>query len=157
MSGKPEKIIFLDIDGVLNHAGCTESIYEHDPLCVAQLNRITDVTGAKIVISSTWRLGKKSEWIKERLGITGLVIGITPYLCKKNEKGWEDHLERGKEIQAWLDQYNQDLKQECKVTEFVIIDDDRDMCELIDRLVQTDYMEGGLTKEIADRVIERLK
>ena len=63
------KVIFLDIDGVLNtHESATtlrESFVERgadlmgfnrfDKNCVARVNRITDETGAKIVISSSWR------------------------------------------------------------------------------------------------------
>jgi hypothetical protein len=59
------KVIFLDVDGVLNSrgkwAGCdlanlTDSGTRIDPLAVARLKRIVDATDAKIVVSSTWRL-----------------------------------------------------------------------------------------------------
>jgi predicted mannosyl-3-phosphoglycerate phosphatase (HAD superfamily) len=60
------KVIFLDIDGVLcNHESIsagykTRTAPEQDPYgphvdCVAALNRIIKETGAKIVVSSTWR------------------------------------------------------------------------------------------------------
>ena len=56
------KVIFLDIDGVLNYAttaarapcGC---IGIAEP-AVRNLKKIIDATGAKIVLTSTW----KSEW-----------------------------------------------------------------------------------------------
>lgn len=62
------KIIFLDIDGVLNterqHDRCVnEGItpvdgfgYAFDPIAVANLKRIVEETGADIVISSSWKL-----------------------------------------------------------------------------------------------------
>ena len=61
------KIIFLDIDGVLNterqHDRCVEAGlayvdnfgYAFDPVSVANLKRIVDETGADIVISSSWK------------------------------------------------------------------------------------------------------
>ena len=56
------KIIFLDIDGVLNSIGWVErtkgTAYEDkeiDPSKVRLLKQIIDKTDAKIVLSSTWR------------------------------------------------------------------------------------------------------
>jgi len=47
------KVLFLDIDGVLNAS------YESEPLilpeCARRFNRIIRETGAKVVISSSWR------------------------------------------------------------------------------------------------------
>lgn len=84
------KIIFLDIDGVLN----TKYWYKHmdkstvkdkygyafDPNAVSNLKRIIDETGANIVISSSWKcMGMtelKAMWRDRHL--PGKVIGITP-------------------------------------------------------------------------------
>lgn len=76
------KFIFLDIDGVMNsnlfYSERTQDkryndwIKEHpqriawnacdiDPRAVERLNRLTDATGAKIVVSSTWRSDRGSE------------------------------------------------------------------------------------------------
>ena len=52
------KIIFLDIDGVLNtisNWGSRPIEKRFSPGCVAALNKITEHTGAKIVISSSWK------------------------------------------------------------------------------------------------------
>ena len=59
------KVIFLDIDGVLNtgrwHAQMGGNIprdkygYTFDPNAVANLKKILDETGAEIVISSSWK------------------------------------------------------------------------------------------------------
>lgn len=50
------KIIFLDIDGVLNgHARHPNGYCGIDPACVYRLNRIVAETGAKVVVSSAWR------------------------------------------------------------------------------------------------------
>ena len=62
------KVIFLDIDGVLNHAGCTEKIdgcyFVEEPLIMNLVN-LMDATGAKVVLSSTWRLG----WLEMDSGL----------------------------------------------------------------------------------------
>ena len=57
-------------------------------------------------------------------------------------------MSRGREIQLWLQQHPE-------VDSFVILDDDADMDNLIDRLVQTE-IETGLTEQDADRAIELL-
>lgn len=54
------KLVFLDIDGVLNNlttcrgARCDEDCF--DPELVKRLNRLTEMTGAHLVLSSSWRL-----------------------------------------------------------------------------------------------------
>lgn len=55
--------IYVDIDGVLNHAGtpavqhtvAEAMVAGIDPACVDRLRQIVDATGAEIVLSSTWR------------------------------------------------------------------------------------------------------
>jgi hypothetical protein len=53
------KVVFLDIDGVLN---CTKTKnprkfpYVVDPKLLARLNRLLERTAAKVVLSSSWRL-----------------------------------------------------------------------------------------------------
>ena len=54
------KVIFLDIDGVLNSISCKVKIEGFDFVedeKVALLKEIIDLTGAKVVLSSTWRYG----------------------------------------------------------------------------------------------------
>lgn len=85
------KIIFLDIDGVLN---CQEAYekgfckYNDDygqdfyPPSTDLLNQLIEETEAKIVISSTWRMAgldeMQSMWKDRKMA--GNVIGITPRL-----------------------------------------------------------------------------
>lgn len=50
-----DKIIFLDIDGVLNS---DRTLYEHVSLeddLILNLKELVDKTGAKIILSSSWR------------------------------------------------------------------------------------------------------
>ena len=51
------KVVFLDIDGVLNnHAWneCSESC-TIDFECVHRFNQLLELTGAKVILSSAWR------------------------------------------------------------------------------------------------------
>lgn len=49
------KLIFLDIDGVLNQRGFVRGVAAIDSHLVLLLNRALDATNAHIVISSMWR------------------------------------------------------------------------------------------------------
>jgi len=156
------KVIFLDIDGVLNsHESyvrhCKETFHDNpDPEHIKHLNRIVEKTGAKVVISSTWRLGIHSLGIWRLLdafGFKGEVIGQTPRRAGSI---------RGVEIGDWIDKHNkgEDLfmqvdKEVDPVESFVILDDDSDMGELLPFLVQP-KIDNGLTSEDADRAIEIL-
>ena len=60
------KVIFLDIDGVLNCIGSfnrTKTRFNGfvgmDPTLVARFNSLVEKTGARVVLSSTWRLDPK--------------------------------------------------------------------------------------------------
>ena len=130
------KIIFLDIDGVLNHEafykerfekryedGAIEYPYsEIDPKSVANLNSLIEDTGAKVVISSTWR-NSGLEYCKDVLefhGFKGDIIDITP-----NLRG-SDCL-RGNEILKWVRTNHKLVGDYYNFTEYVILDDDSDM------------------------------
>lgn len=115
------KVIFLDIDGVLNvipqgHDKWGARFHKH---FIDNLRYIIDKTGAKIVISSTWRMGNELhgmiEMWKER-ELPGEVVGITPNFMLK----YKTTLCRGKEIDAYL-------KEHPEIDNYVIIDDDCDM------------------------------
>jgi len=151
-----EKIIFLDVDGVLNFWDCwlgsTPNVLRGKSKtlvlsidAINQLNRIIKETGAKIVISSTWRKFKDHYNFLLESPIEGEIIGETPdllYDCSRKTS-------RGLEIKEWLEN---EYGEKCK---FVILDDDDDMGDLKDYLIQTNF-EEGLTKEIADTCIKRL-
>jgi hypothetical protein len=55
------KIVFLDIDGVLNHTACKVKAPSGfcfvDDKCIVRLKRIIEKTDAKVVLASTWRRG----------------------------------------------------------------------------------------------------
>ncbi len=149
------KIIFLDIDGVLvtweslgnwgklGHKGTMMA-----PECVKVLNEIIAKTGAKIVVSSTWRMGRTMDKLREELSEGGVdvstVIDKTPVL----------HTIRGLEIAKWVsDNWMNFLPDQ--IIKFCIIDDDSDMGDLKHRLVQTS-MENGLTEAHISQVLSML-
>lgn len=137
------KIIFLDIDGVLNNElwyrsenfrqGKDREEYElsqFDPRCVAHLNHLTLETNAKIVVSSSWRLGKTVEELQElfeKIGIEGEVIDKTPYLRFQKNDDYDRSVPRGCEIKAWLESNKSILGDKMSKVKYVILDDDSDM------------------------------
>lgn len=162
------KVLFLDIDNVLNHCDTrldvSPSTTEPLPIpiapeCMTRLNRLITETGAKIVISSSWRLFARWQDLGPALnrhGLIGDVIGETPDLV--NDAVWLENwrvregapftfekLERGWEIGEWLAAHPE-------VTGFVILDDVSDMDTLIPWLVLTHPNEG-----LADPDVERAK
>lgn len=133
------KVLFLDIDGVLNSEEYAISLGKGgmlgiDPEKVKILDRIIEATGAKIVISSSWR--GSSDLLADIRSSVGEYIGITPRLSGI----------RGAEVKAWLiDNW---------VDRYAILDDDSDFYKY-QPLFKTSWKKG-LTDEIADRVIEYL-
>lgn len=160
------KLVFLDIDGVLNSGpylrsldpGEGVSLYRSigeaadiDPDAVVRLNRLVESVGAYVVISSSWRHGRTVAELARILRSRGFafpsrVLGRTPDFVPNNNPLSKDHCgERGNEIQAWLDgapMYG------IEVESFVILDDNSDMAHLADRLVLTTFDAGLEDKHV---------
>ncbi len=150
------KVIFLDVDGVLNSLEFLAPIQQgarrledhewFDPAAVARLNRIVEATGADCVLSSTWRILHRMPDMRGFLkgaGFTGRLIDKTP-----GGGG-----QRGPQIQQWLDDTAAIGRHE--VESFVILDDDSDMAHLLPHLVQTSFGDG-LQDEHVERAIAML-
>lgn len=131
------KIIFLDVDGVLNHATFyrnrkidqkqqeqTYPLCEIDPVCVGYLSSLVEQTGAKVVISSYWRNGRTIQEMQNILnyhGFTGEIIDFTPVLRN-------DECLRGNEILKWVKDNKELIGSEYhNYYNYVILDDDSDM------------------------------
>ena len=149
------KVIFLDVDGVLNCKG-TEARCGHylgiDDNKVQRLRRIVEATGAKIVLVSTWKDGCEhkedqdalANYLDRKLRATGLRI-----LDKTEDK---DH-DRGAGILHWMDGH--------PVESFVILDDclfDYRETGILPYRVETteDADDGGRREEHVQRAIEIL-
>ena len=145
------RVIFLDIDGVLNSGRWyyerggyvprdADMSAELDPSAIQCLNRIIDQTGAKVCISSSWRIledeceANIAEMLAKR-GFVGEVIGRTPIYRGK----CPEMTRRGLEIQAWIEASS-------PFDSICILDDSSDMAHLMPWLVQTTWAHG-LTDE----------
>lgn len=146
-------LLFLDFDGVLvTFHKPSGRLAKPNVDCVAQLNRITDETGARIVVSSSWRIDSMPKYVVDKLkewNVSGDVIGQTPWIERHNGH-YLEHADRGTEIMAWL------VAHDKVYGPIVILDDESDMGPLLPHLVQTTF-EGGLTRHLAQRAIDHLK
>lgn len=130
------KIIFLDFDGVILTGYDYYLADIPNGQAIAALNSLISMTGAVIVVTSSWRLGEPVKELQERLtswGVHGTVIGKTPVLWGNNEP-------RGAEISAFMEDYLCDPRN--TIEGFVIIDDNADMANLSGYLVQTTPHDG---------------
>lgn len=159
------KVIFLDVDGVLNFEKWYQNVDgrnpgnlygqegDLDPLCVNRIIKICNETGAKVVISSDWRISWYTTQV--RLAKMGLdenyVIDKTPeYIWRNVSKhdyfndDYEETYEysRGAEIDGWL-------KEHPEVTNYVIIDDRTDFTDKQkEHFVHVDPMWGLVDKHV---------
>lgn len=143
------KVIFLDIDGVVNCNSTKEMfngyIFVEDRK-VEMIKQIVDATGAKIVLSSTWRYGWEDDdsccplypefqALRDKFKSFGMeFISKTPM----DPRGY-----RGSEIHAWLQHWGGE-----PVESFVILDDDNDMKPYGSKLVQTSWLKGIEDKHV---------
>ncbi len=142
------KVIFLDFDGVITIP--PKWYLKADK--IKWVKKIVDETGAKIVVSSSWRMDSVEETIDKMIG--------RPKRCPRNKMLYWliDNLYdvthtykglRGQEIKDWLNERND-------IENYVIIDDDGDFLdEQLYHFVQTNY-EDGITETEAIRAIKVL-
>jgi methionine--tRNA ligase beta chain len=136
------KTIFLDIDGVLNVDYKDRDQFGHifRDEYVQNLKEIIEKTGAKIVISSTWKdkgIERMLALWKER-NLPGEIIDVTPDcvdVCEATDIVYYDQVKRGHEIKLWLDRHPE-------VTQYVIFDDIQDFLD-----EQQDYFVNCSTGE----------
>jgi hypothetical protein len=110
---------------------------------VARLNAIITRSGAKVVISSTWRLNWPLDALREKLaalGFDGEVIDRTPDLMHQSHG--DPFLARCLEVQAWIDGHAEPLES------YVVIDDAY-MEGLAQFLVKTETDTGLLDEHVA--------
>lgn len=143
------KVLFLDIDGVLNDTAWLRYTATHcsgksledsgywsymvNPASVQLLNLLLDETGAAVVVSSSWRRSISLETLRHILTSRGLKHKVLDVLPLEDDLNVEF---RGEVIQKWLDKHPE-------VTHHVCLDDDID--EFMTSYVKTSAYEGGFT------------
>lgn len=154
------KLIFLDIDGVLNYEG-----YERftrmgtrfvDPVLIKRLKKIIDCTGAKVVLSSTWRRGIYD--MHEGLTDTVDALDAEDLLAELNRYGIEifdmtpmcGFIPRAEEVRRYLDSWKGET-----IEQFVILDDFPLMSPYENNFICTDCF-TGLSEDDADAAIQLL-
>lgn len=151
------KVIFLDIDGVLNFAASeAKSATGAQGIAsapVKNLRRIVKETGAFIVLTSTWKnewdfneeeCSEDGKYLVRKLKREGLhILDKTTDLILNRGQGIRDWLERHKGVESWI-----------------VIDDeifpDYESRNIMPHLIKTSYGKDGLNKELADKAIQLL-
>jgi len=166
------KIIFLDVDGVLNTNRYSkeqiqknngrfkfEMIFNFDPRAMENLKEIVDSTNAYIVISSTWRLGHDDEedeyWTNliknlKEYDLDKKVIGITPIIPIRCDTEIMQ-VTRGDEIMRWLNENSNK-----KIEKFAIIDDENLIKGPLKNYLVRCNSYYGITKGTKKKVIDLL-
>ena len=151
--------IFLDIDGVLNNVQSFERHYQYiqkgkeipfiyqdiDVHCVMVLKQLCqELPNCHIVLSSSWRNHSKAvKQLEALFQYHNLppIEGKTPYL--KNTC-------RGIEIEKYCKEHN------ISFNDIVILDDEDNMAHVSNRLILTDFNNGGLKEEHIKEVFRLL-
>lgn len=153
------KIIFLDFDGVIT---TLKSNWAIDNEKVELVKQICDATGAKIVISSSWRrysLEQTIEAITNQESVHGhnpfpypeYIVDITSRMYAFKHGNRETHygLCRGVEIAQWLSEHQD-------VTDYVILDDDSDMLLCQKKKFIKTHALRGISKRNVEKAIKIL-
>lgn len=156
------KLIFLDIDGVLNCSTTKDRCLFYtgvEDKKIGFLKQIVDATKAKIVLISSWRYtwykeeklkSKQDElatYLDERLAKQGLSIF---------DKIDDEAINRGKGVLDYISVLN---SRGIDVDDYVILDDefsDYISARLLRYLVQTSYKGGGLKQKHVSKAIDIL-
>lgn len=159
------KIIFLDIDGVLNSDSWLHIKENRDkpfpsnqfePRLITLFNKLVQETQAKVVLISTWRLKYSLEEMRnffQKVGIKCNLIDMTPDLTSGN-----DYVVRGNEILKWCKDNVEllEVRHVLHYKNFVIIDDhDHMLYWQRKHFFQTDPY-SGLTPTITRNIIREL-
>lgn len=158
-----DKIVFLDIDGVLNSEEWFNKCFSSDDICdldpdaINRLIKFLDDVNAKIVLNSSWRsLNVQSTILEFSTSNYELLKKLIPYIIGVTPQ-FRKCIKRGNEIAYWMNMlsidYNVLVKHGCvlenveisKKYRYVIVSDDSDILRG-QNFVQTDF-KTGLTDE----------
>ena len=166
------KVIFLDVDGVIKPLNDSEPFHGFNANCMNHLNFLVKATGAKIVLSTSWRdCPNDMKFLQNGMNkwdaMWKHVVGCTPQLWHLSKSKFDEDEgkfvnptndkwsgSRGHEIHEWMKQ-NSTL-----VTKAFILDDDPEAAQLKlhDNLIRFTQCDPavGITFEIVEEAIDFL-
>ena len=116
-----------------------------DDRAIANLNRIIEETGCKVVLSSSWRScveaeNTLTEYLLKLKGFKYELYDVTPRLWFNDFS-----IRRGEEIQLWMDKES----EKNEIESFVILDDDSDMLpEQTNNFIHVDGQVGLTDRDV---------
>ena len=143
------KVIFVDVDGVLNSDDFIDSVkgkQDIDIKTVLLLKRAIEETGAKIVMDTSFRYTQSFLKVQEMLLQNGIMFDKTPFIDN----------ERGKEIKQYLSEHRNN--EDYILLDDVVFSDFDD--ELLSHLIKMDDTNTrgigkGLQKKDIEEIIRR--
>lgn len=154
------KVIFLDVDGVLNYMTCDAKspcgAYGVEDRCIEVLAKIVKKSDAIIVLISSW----KHFWYNDESENNGLdedfkylVYALAKHDIYMSDRTYDGNFERGFGISEWL-------KQHTNTTDWVVIDDDMfpdyEEYGIVPHLVMPSFYTGGLKEEHISKCLQIL-
>ena len=154
------KIVFLDVDGVLNYDGCKErfgGFLGVEDALVDRLAKIVHAANAQIVLVSSW----KTLWDEEQP--RGEMHPMAKYLVEKLKKAGlhiadrttDAGSDRGNGINKWIRHVSAK-----EIENFVVLDDevfyDYEREGILPHLVKTSFYAGGLSDQNVEEAIKIL-
>ena len=140
------KVIFVDVDGVLNSDDFIDSVkgkQDIDIKTVLLLKRAIEETGAKIVMDTSFRYTKSFLKVQEILLQNGIMFDKTPFIDN----------ERGKEIKQYLSKHK-DIEDYILLDDVVFPDFDD---ELLNHLIKMDDTNTrGIGKGLQEKDVEEI-
>ena len=140
------KVIFVDVDGLLNSDDCIDSVkgsQDIDIKTIRLLKNAVNETGAKIVMDTSFRYTKSFLKVQEMLLQNGILFDKTPFIDN----------ERGKEIKQYLAEHKD-------IEDYILLDDvifpDFDD-ELLEHLIKMDDTNSrGIGKGLQEKDVEEI-
>ncbi|MBQ0050465.1 MAG: hypothetical protein KBT11_00200 [Treponema sp.] len=176
-NGKKSKprVIFLDIDGVLNYekwrknqtkyfekGGFKSNIEPVDERKVKLISKIIRKTGAKVVLSSSWRFilnGDNPLYWQKGSRVNRVKLLFSKHKIKISDRTGFDFVSSDKKMWGREFEIHSYLQKHPEIKKYAIIDDAKEELEIFlntPQMFLTKYDEEGITGKQADEIIKYL-